>query len=94
MNPEHLVPLDEMASILSVSPRTLYYWVTRREVPFTKIGKHIRFAPSEVIKFFNEKTLSTAPCELNNLLIKNSFRSLTIRKRDFAEPKGVSNAHS
>ncbi len=88
---ERLVALDEMASILSVSRRTLYYWVTRQEVPFTKIGKHIRFAPAEVLGFFREKTRETVPCSLANLLVEKDFRSLTIRKRGLAEPIGVSN---
>ena len=90
---ERLVGLDEMASLLSVSSRTLYYWVTRREVPFTKIGKHIRFLPSEVIDFFKEKMQKTAPCSIDKLLVEKGFRSLTIRKRGLAEPLGVSNAN-
>jgi excisionase family DNA binding protein len=90
---ERLVGLEELASLLSVSKRTLYYWVTRREVPFAKIGKHIRFSPSEVVKFFKEKSEQTAPCTMDSLLVDKGFRSLTIRKRGLAEPKGVSNAN-
>jgi len=90
---ERMVDLDEMASILSVPRRTLYYWVTRNEVPFTKIGRHIRFAPSEVVGFFREKTAKTrAPCSLSSILIEKGFRSLTTGKRGLAEPNGVSNA--
>ena len=90
---ERLVALDEMASLLSVSKRTLYYWVTRQEIPFTKIGKHIRFLPTEVIEFFKEKTRKTVPCRIAEVLVEKEFRSLTIRKRGLAEPLGVSNAN-
>ena len=90
---ERLLPLNEMAALLSVSNRTLYYWVTRREVPFRKVGKHIRFCPSEVLEFFKEKTQQSASCSLTKLLVEKNFRSLTIRKRGLAEPTGVSNAN-
>ena len=90
---ERLVGLDEMAALLSVSRRTLYYWVSRREVPFTKIGKHVRFSPSEVLEFFKENTQESIPCSMAKLLVEKDFRSLTIRKRGLAEPLGVSNAN-
>lgn len=77
-----LLDLHEMASLLSVSPKTLYYWVSRREVPFTKVGRHIRFNPREVLDFYHNKTLELQPCSLNELSVKGKLllpRSLKIR---------------
>lgn len=59
-----LTNLKQTAEILGVSPKTVYYWVSRREIPFLKIGRHLRFQVPEVIAFF--KTKSSPPKSLAN----------------------------
>ena len=76
-----LLNVNETAALLSVSPKTVYYWVERREIPFIKVGRHVRFKAHEVIGFFEQKTAQEKPpCHLGQLIVNNSFsRSLKIR---------------
>ncbi len=52
----NVVTLVEMARLLKVPQKTVYYWVNRREIPFTKVGRHLRFDPEEVIHYFKQRT--------------------------------------
>jgi excisionase family DNA binding protein len=47
----------ELSDALKVPIATVYYWVSRNEVPFLKVGRHLRFNLSEVIESFEEKAL-------------------------------------
>ena len=40
--------VDDLASFLSVSPRTIRKWVLIRFVPYLKIGRAVRFDPNEI----------------------------------------------
>lgn len=51
-----LMNLKELAERLRVSRKTLYYWVSRNEVPYLKIGRHLRFDYQAVLDFFEERT--------------------------------------
>lgn len=46
----------ELAQRINVPVNTIYFWISRREIPFTKMGKHIRFSLPEVMEFFKQKT--------------------------------------
>ena len=46
----------ELASLLNVPVNTIYYWISKDEIPYIKMGKHIRFSYDEVIEHFKEKT--------------------------------------
>ncbi len=60
-NLPQLATPKEMAELLRVSPKTIYYWATRREIPFVRVGRHIRFVTHDVISHFFEKTRSADP---------------------------------
>lgn len=51
-----LLTVEELAEKLSVSVQTIYYWVSRDEIPVIKVGRHNRFSFEEVMKGFREKT--------------------------------------
>lgn len=57
--PDTLCNLDEISRFLGVSPKTVYYWVSRHEIPYVKVGRHLRFQPSEVLGFFQTQTPQT-----------------------------------
>ena len=38
----------ELASIYKVSRRTISYWMTRKMIPFVRIGNVVRFDPKQV----------------------------------------------
>ena len=88
-----LIGPKELAGILKVSESTIYYWVERDEIPFLKVGKHLRFIVDDVIHFYTEKTAnSKANCHRDReRLSLESSRSLTTgasaRTRDFAFQK-------
>ncbi len=43
---------------LSVSEKTLRDWVYKRQVPFKKVGNLVRFVPSEIQQWIEERSLS------------------------------------
>ena len=51
-----LVNLKEIARVLNVSDYRVYYWVERNEIPFVRVGRHLRFIVEEVIKYFLART--------------------------------------
>jgi excisionase family DNA binding protein len=43
MEPGNLLTVPEAAQLLSVKPRTIYAWVAERRIPFSKVGRLLRF---------------------------------------------------
>jgi excisionase family DNA binding protein len=81
-----LMTLTEAAHLLKVSKNTIYYWVHRREIPFLKVGKHLRFQPRELLRHFASRAENQVPCHLMGLTIQNSSHgSLTIGRADIAD---------
>jgi excisionase family DNA binding protein len=94
-----LLNVEETALFLKVSEKTIYYWVGRYEIPFIKVGRHLRFNPVEVAQHFTRKTLEQRPsCVAGGSLVRSPNaagaalrRSLTSGNESLAEPKkGVS----
>lgn len=88
-----LVSLKGLSEILNVSESTIYYWVERNEIPFLKVGKHLRFIVDDVLRFYAEKTLqSKADCHRDRGRVNiEGSRSLatgaSARTRNFASQK-------
>lgn len=88
-----LLTIEEMAGELNVSTKTIYYWVGRFEIPFLKIGRHLRFQRDVVFQFFQERTMERIPCLAAKGLVEpmtskgrvSSQSSLKIRSGNFAE---------
>ena len=91
--PMKLMTITEIAQVLSVSPKTIYYWVSRLEIPFIKVGRHLRFNMEKTLAFFAERTRDKEPACLSDPRLlkgrnsgKNSFHgSLKIRSGNPAE---------
>jgi excisionase family DNA binding protein len=85
-----LLNLCEVAQLLSVSKKTLYYWVSRNEVPYLKIGRHLRFDYRAVIDFFEDRTRATRKRYVESLTgigpsgISGSLKTRKARSRGFA----------
>lgn len=56
-----LLNVNEIAALLNVSNKTIYWWVNRSEIPFVKVGKHLRFEADKVLNFFRERTEDLRP---------------------------------
>ena len=46
MGMEQLITPKEAATALKVELPTIYTWVARRQIPFQKVGRALRFSPS------------------------------------------------
>jgi excisionase family DNA binding protein len=51
---DKLWTVKDLSEYLQAKTKTIYDWVHRREIPFVKVGRLVRFRPSEI-----EKWLST-----------------------------------
>ena len=89
-----VLTLSEMASFLKISKKTLYYWVARREIPYIKMGRHIRFDCREVMRFFRNRSVERGHgCPWNSDLVRPNHRSLTTSLGSLAEGKDFSNGN-
>lgn len=85
-----LLNLREMSHLLSVSKKTLYYWVSRNEVPYLKIGRHLRFDYQAVLDFFADRTRAKRRRYVESLVglepsgISGSLKTREARSRGFA----------
>jgi excisionase family DNA binding protein len=61
----NLLTLDELAMSLKVPKQTIYYWVCRKQVPYLKVGRHLRFRHDDVLRHFTEKTAESQPACAN-----------------------------
>ena len=43
---ENLIGPEEASKALGIDLATIYTWVTRRKIPFVKVGGALRFRPS------------------------------------------------
>lgn len=48
---DRLLKVDDIAEMLSISPRTVRSWVFRRLLPFLKVNGALRFDKTEIEKF-------------------------------------------
>ncbi len=53
--PEKLMTSEEVADLYSVAPTTIRKWVREGKLEAVRLGKHMRFKRSEVIRFGNTK---------------------------------------
>lgn len=49
------ITVNELSALLKIPKKTLYNWVSRKEIPYIKIGGHLRFVTHEVISHFSGK---------------------------------------
>jgi excisionase family DNA binding protein len=43
-----LIDINELSSRLNIAKGTLYNWVYLRRIPFVKLGRALRFDPTEI----------------------------------------------
>ena len=51
-----LLTITDLASLLQVSPQSIRKWIFQRSIPFVKVGRLIRFKPSEIDRWLNESS--------------------------------------
>lgn len=45
---ENFITITDLSLWLKVPQKTIRDWVYKRQIPFQKIGKHVRFVPSAI----------------------------------------------
>ena len=48
---QHLLTVAEAAELLGCSPRSIYGWIAERRIPYRKLGRAVRFVPSELLEW-------------------------------------------
>lgn len=62
---ENYITYKQLSEWIQVSVKTLQDWVYKREIPFIKIGRLVRFKPSEIQIWIEErnKDYGNNPCK-------------------------------
>jgi excisionase family DNA binding protein len=58
MNQESLLTIDELASYLKVTKRTIYEWLKKKKIPAVKLVGQWRFRKEKIDKWLESHTLS------------------------------------
>ena len=58
--PRRLLDVEGAAEYLSVTPRFIRRLVAERRVPFVKLGRHLRFDPSDLDRFVDAGRVDAA----------------------------------
>ena len=81
MNEEKLLTVKELAQKLNLPSGTIYYWLSRNEIPHLKIGRHHRFSLKITLEWFVEKQFQKTLQKVDVNLYLNSLGSLTIKEK-------------
>jgi excisionase family DNA binding protein len=57
---EKLISVDEAAAWLGTSPRFVRRLVAERRIAYTKVGRHVRFLPSDLQAFIDNGRVDAA----------------------------------
>jgi len=67
---ENLIGVTELAEGLKVNKQTIYNWVSRKEIPFTKVGDLLRFDVNEIRRWVKNNTFVPDKIEYNGYEIE------------------------
>jgi len=71
---KQLVNIQAVADALGVKPSTVYGMVSRREIPFTKVGRLTKFDPASIDAWLEHHTFS--PIRPPAMALKKATNSL------------------
>lgn len=58
---ENLWSTKRLSEFLDVPAMTIKDWCYKRQIPFVKVGRHVRFRPSDVQKWLEERGIYGHP---------------------------------
>ena len=58
-----LLTIEEMADILRLSKTSVYRLVQRRELPFCRVGRNLRFSREDLEAYLAARRVSSAPSD-------------------------------
>lgn len=54
---EKLLTAKQVSELLEVSVSAVYDWVSRRQIPYVKLGRLIRFKKNEIFRWVDTRTI-------------------------------------
>ena len=73
MNAESkLMTVMEVSKTLQISSNSIYYYISIGEIPYLKMGKHIRLEYSEVINFMKRRAEQERAGKKHDFLLQSS----------------------
>lgn len=57
-NDLELITISELSELTKISTNNIYRLTSKREIPFVKIGKSIRFQPTEINKWLKSQSVT------------------------------------
>ncbi len=76
-----LFTISDLSDNLSISKKTIYYWVSLEKIPYIKAGKHLRFDYKKVLEHLEQTTKKsskikqvTQPTKDSSLKIEQEMR--------------------
>ncbi len=58
---ERLLDVNQTAELLGIKPVTLRLWISQKRIPYYKVGKSIKFKPSEIETWINARRVAPDP---------------------------------
>ena len=55
--PRKLMNIDEMAEFLNIPIATVRDYVWRKQIPYVKVGRHIRFRHEEILVWLEDRSV-------------------------------------
>lgn len=69
-----LLTPQRLAKALDVPLSTVYYWTSRKQIPFIKMGRHVRFNLQQVLEHFETETREQRrACNLFGIRVGNKL---------------------
>ncbi len=53
---EPLLTVEDLCGWLKVKPATVYDWVYRKKIPYIRVGRLLRFRPSEINQWLTARS--------------------------------------
>jgi excisionase family DNA binding protein len=61
-----LIDIKQLAEIVGVPVNTIYFWISRKRIPYIKAGKHLRFHAHDVINHLKKNYVTPVDTGDNN----------------------------
>jgi len=55
----HYMTVPQLAEYLQVSKITLHNWIYQRKIPYSKIGRRVRFKREDIVQWCEDKKVET-----------------------------------
>ena len=56
---EKLLDISEVSDTIGVQINTLYSWIHQKKIPYIKIGRLVKFKPSDIDEWLKENSIHT-----------------------------------